>query len=163
MHIRPYKETDFESIANLYNTCRPDEFYGETGHFTLIPWAEDQYMMSILSRSDIFVYESSEFGANEEQSIIGFCGITGDRINWLFVSPNQRGHGIGQQLLSHLLLTLEKSKLESGIALSVWKSNQRAKYLYLKHGFHITAEFPMLFQGNTLLVNKMLYKDNDST
>lgn len=144
MHIRPYQEADFNALAEIYNASRPDEFYAEEAEFTFIPWAEDEYMMSILSHSKIYVYE--------EDSIIGFCGFTGERINWLFVNPLHRGRGIGFELLLHVL-----TKLENGANLSVWKSNQRAITLYKKQGFKITGEFPVNFQGREMLVNKMHY------
>lgn len=144
MQIRKYTDADFDRVANIYNLARPDEFYGEQGTFITTPWAQDEYMMSILKDSTLFVYE-------EGDAIQGFCGFTGERINWLFVDPAYRGKGVGQQLLSHLL-----TKLEKGATLSVWDSNLRAKSLYIKHGFVVSRAFYIHFQGSRLLVNKML-------
>lgn len=150
MHIRPYKEADFNFLAEIYNTARPDEFYAEQEHFIFTPWAEDEYMMSILGESSIYVYE--------EEEIIGFCGFTGKRINWLFVDPLHRGLGIGFKLLSHVL-----TKLENGATLSVWKSNERAKRLYIKQGFQVSGEFSIQFQGKQMRVNKMVYAANEES
>jgi len=144
MSIRQYKPSDFNALARIYNASRPDEFYAEHRSFTLKAWVEDEYMMSILADSTLYVYEQEE--------VLGFCGFTGQRINWLFVEPNSRGKKIGEQLLLHLL-----TKLNQGATLSVWHSNQRAKSLYLKHGFEISRSFYIDFQGERMRVDKMLH------
>lgn len=143
MQIRKYTDADFNCVANIYNAARPDEFYGENGKFKMTPWAEDEYMMSILTNSEIYLYQA--------EAIWGSCGFTGDRINWLFVDPAHRGKGVGHKLLSHVL-----SKLKNGASLSVWKSNKRAKSLYLKQGFEVSREFYIKYQGKDMLVNTMV-------
>jgi len=144
MHIRRYTKADFNAVASIYNAARPDEFYAEEGPFIITPWADDEYMMSILDSSEIYLYE--------DETTLGFCGFTGTRINWLFVDPAHRGKGIGQKLLTHLL-----TKLAGGANLSVWHSNERAKALYLKLGFQISQQFYITFQGRRMLVDKMVY------
>ena len=144
MHIRPYTKADFNSVASIYNAARLDEFYAERGQFTLTPWAKDEYMMSILTDSEIYVYQDGP--------ILGFSGFTGNRINWLFVAPEHRGKGVGQDLLLYVL-----AKLKNSAKLSVWKSNQRAKSLYLKHGFKVSRQFSICYQGNNMMVCSMVY------
>jgi len=144
MKIRKYRDSDFNRVASIYNTARPDEFYGERGTFTTTPWAEDEYMMSILADSEIYLYEA--------EVILGFCGFTGTRINWLFVDPAHRGKGVARKLLTHVL-----AKLKEGATLSVWHSNERAKALYSKQGFQLSRQFYICFQGRKLLVDKMVY------
>ncbi|TEW56054.1 N-acetyltransferase [Psychromonas sp. RZ22] len=144
MNIRQYKETDFTRLASIYDAARPHEFYQEEGDFIFTPWSKDEYMMAVFSQSKVYVYE--------EEDILGFCGFTGDRINWLFVDSINRGEGVGQKLLAYVLCQLEGSA-----RLSVWKSNERAKGLYLKSGFRITSEFSLNFQGKERLMNTMVY------
>lgn len=144
MPIRRYQKTDFNRLADIYDASRPDEFYAEKGDFTFVPWAENNYMMTIFKGSEIYVYE--------EEMVLGFCGFTDNHINWFFVHPDSRGKGIGDKLMTHLL-----TKLERGATLSVWKSNERAKSLYKKHGFLVYKEFYMNFQGEKLLLNRMVY------
>lgn len=145
MPIRKYTDADFNGVANIYNQARPDEFYGEAGTFITTPWAEDEYMLSILNTSSLFVYE-------EDGMLCGFAGFTGARINWLFVDPAHRAKGIGYQLLTYLL-----DELKDGATLSVWASNQRAQSLYLKLGFEVSRSFYITFQARRLRVNKMLF------
>ena len=148
MSIRRYKKSDFNRLAEIYDASRPDEFYAEQGDFTFVPWAENNYMMTIFKGSEIYVFEEEVTLGN---SILGFCGFTGNHINWFFVHPDSRGKGIGDKLMTHLL-----TKLERGATLSVWKSNERAKSLYKKHGFLVYKEFYMNFQGEKLLLNRMV-------
>ena len=144
MPIREYNDDDFEALQSIYNTARPDEFYAEKGSFKFTPLADDEYIMFMLGESEVFVYE--------QDSILGFCGFTGNRINWLFVDPSSRGNGVGNKLLQYVL-----QKLDKGATLSVWKSNQRAQSLYKKLGFRISAEFQVGFQGHQIMVNTMVY------
>lgn len=143
MLIRKYIEGDFSCLASIYDASRPDEFYAEEGDFKFILWAEDEYIMSILGESEIYVYE--------EGTILGFCGFTKNHIHWLFVDPLNRGRGVGSKLLSYVL-----SKLKGRATLTVWKSNERAKTLYKKHGFHVSKEFSVSFQERDILVNTMV-------
>ena len=159
MSIRRYKKSDFNRLAEIYDASRPDEFYAEQGDFTFVPWAENNYMMTIFKGSEIYVYEEDCLvDANVvddsavSDSVLGFCGVTNNHINWFFVHPDSRGQGIGDRLMAHLL-----TKIERGATLSVWKSNERAKSLYKKHGFLVYKEFYMNFQGQQLLLNRMVY------
>lgn len=143
MIIRKYKSDDFARLAEIYDASHPDEFYGEEGDFSFVPWAEDKYIMSVLADSDVYVCEGN--------GIHGFCGSLDNHINWLFVEPGSRGLGVAAMLLAYVL-----PKLGEGTTLSVWKSNTRAKTLYKKFGFHLQKEFSVNFQGKNMLVNKMV-------
>ena len=149
MPIRRYQKSDFNRLADIYDASRPDEFYAERGDFTFVPWAENNYMMTIFKGSEIYVYEEY---CTAGDSVVGFCGVTNNHINWFFVHPDSRGQGIGDKLMAHLLTMLER-----GATLSVWSSNERAKSLYKKHGFLVYKEFYMNFQGQQLLLNRMVY------
>ena len=146
MSIRRYHPADFNRLAEIYDVSHPDELYAEQGDFTFIPWAENEYMMTIFAGAEIYVYR-------EDKTILGFCAFTDDHINWFFVHPEHRGKGIGDQMLTYLLA----NKLKKGTTLFVWKSNAPAKSLYKKHGFLAYQEFYKHLQGRLLLVNKMVY------
>ena len=154
MPIRRYQKSDFNRLADIYDASRPDEFYAEKGDFTFVPWAENNYMMTIFKGSEIYVYEE-DYAVSDStisDSVVGFCGVTNNHINWFFVHPDSRGQGIAVKLMTHLL-----TKLKRGATLSVWSSNERAKSLYKKHGFLVYKEFYMNFQGQQLLLNRMVY------
>lgn len=61
----------------------------------------------------------------EENGIKWICGV--------YVSPSYRHHGIGMQLLQF-------STILGGEKLRVSKSNEAAKTLYKKFGFHVFDE-----------------------
>jgi ribosomal protein S18 acetylase RimI-like enzyme len=143
MIIRKYQTDDFEQLAAIYNVAHPDEFYCEEGKFSFVPWAEDEYIMSILNNSDVYICEA--------ESILGFCGYLDNKLNWMFVDPKARGKGIAAKLLAHVL-----PKLQHDIFLFVLKSNVRAIALYEKFGFILHKEFLVDFQGHPILLNKMV-------
>jgi len=145
VQIRKYRIEDFDQIAAIYNAAHPGEFYCEEGEFSFVPWTEDDYIMSLLADSDVYVCE--------DDSILGFCGYLGDKINWMFVQPKSSGKGVANKLLTHIL-----PKLNAGTFLFVLKSNARAIALYKKFGFTINKEFVVNFQGHHLLFNKMIIK-----
>ena len=142
MSIRVYKSEDFESLAEIYNLSKPDEFSGEVYKFNVIPLKEDKRMLKLFDESKIFVYE--------EGSILGFAGHKGNYISWLFVHPDHRGKKIGQLLISHIL-----SYLSGVVALNVAQSNVAAKKLYQNLGFTIKKEFEGQYQDKRVIVNRM--------
>ncbi|WP_159820188.1 GNAT family N-acetyltransferase [Colwellia sp. 20A7] len=145
MIIRQYKTDDFEQIADIYNAAHPEEFYREKGQFSLVPWAEDKHILSILDSSDVYVYE--------EAAILGFCGFLDNKLNWMFVEPTARGKGVAAKLLEHVL-----PKLPDHSFLFVLKTNVRAIALYEKFGFVVQQEFIVNFQGSNIVLTKMIIK-----
>jgi len=145
MQIRKYNTEDFNQIAAIYNAAHPDEFYREKGQFSLVPWAEDKYILSILDSSDVYVYE--------EAAILGFCGFLDNKLNWMFVEPKARGTRVATKLLSYIV-----PKLPENSFLFVLKSNVRAIALYEKFGFVAQQEFMIDFQGSNIVLTKMIIK-----
>jgi len=61
--------------------------------------------------------------------LLGFAGTAGDMLEMLFVAPDRHGHGIGGQLLRHVVA-------ERGIRrVDVNEQNPTATAFYLAHGF----------------------------
>jgi len=142
MSIRVYKSEDFESLVEIYNLSKPDEFSGEATQFEVIPLTEDTQMLKLFKESRIFVYE--------EGSILGFAGHKENYISWLFVHPDHRGKKIGQLLIIHIL-----SNLSGVVTLNVSQSNVAAKKLYQDLGFTIKKEFEGQYQDKRVIVNRM--------
>ena len=140
--IRPYKQSDFEVVENLYNLSKADEFVGEEFDMQVIPLSKDQRMLDLFHSSEIFIYERDEVG--------GFVGIKGSSIVWLFVHPNCRGQTIGRELVIYAL-----RKLKGQVTLTVAGSNEIAVSLYKSIGFSVLQESIGSYQGHSVIVYKM--------
>jgi ribosomal protein S18 acetylase RimI-like enzyme len=83
----------------------------------------------------------------EENKVIGYSQIE-DQGNQLYIRmllllPNQQRKGIGSRLLNAVI---EKANAQSkGIALQVFKVNERARRFYEYHGFQVQGETPSSF------------------
>lgn len=90
----------------------------------------------------------------EESKAIGYSQIE-DQGNQLYIRmllllPNRQRQGVGSRLLNAVI---EKAKAQSkGIALQVFKVNEKAKRFYENHGFQVHSETPnsitMVFMPN---------------
>ena len=93
-------------------------------------------------------YFQEKFRPEEYQIIVianknvGVLAITEDEkkieIDRLQLMPEFQGSGIGTAILNDLITKVGKN--QKSLCLTVLKSNERAKQLYEKKGFHITDE-----------------------
>lgn len=149
MTIRPFNKTDLPAIFDIYRQCKLDELRFEQQTFTLLPLEEDETRLGQLLESDIFMYESN--------GILAYAALFHSEIRALFVTPQARGQGIGQQLLDFLL-----DKTNGVTRLYVAKTNAPAKQLYEKYGFKITEEFQTYYNGLPVQANMMVLLAKDS-
>jgi len=140
--IRELKTSEFDKVAPIYNLGRTDELNTISSSLLLTPWEVDQYIQSVLYQSRIFVYE-------ESSSIIGFCGIHGSKLNWLFVLAEHRRRGVAGSLIKEVL------KEYQSLSLTVAASNEAAFKLYRSLGFTKTREFQVEFQSKQIDVINM--------
>lgn len=85
-------------------------------------------------------------------SIVGFTGVSENRIEMLFVDAEQRGNGIGKLLLQHAI------DVQGADELDVNEQNPQAVIFYKKKGFIITGRSELDGQGRAypLLHMKLL-------
>ncbi len=143
MNIRPFRDNDFQEILEIYANSKLDELRFETEVFELLPLEEDKTRLAALRESDIYVYEDG--------GVKGYGALCGSEIRALFVCPRARGKGIGKSLLDFIFL-----KVTGSVSLYVAKTNIPAKQLYLSVGFVITDEFETMYNGVSVLANKMV-------
>lgn len=142
MNIRPYRHDDNASIHRIYDLSKLDELVLEKQSFTLLPLAQDKPRNASLFESDIYVVE--------ENGIIAFGAWFQHEIRALFVHPEQRGKGVGDRLLQHLI-----SLSNAETVLFVAKSNAPAIRLYQKYGFEVDDEFLTKYNGKNVIANRM--------
>ena len=79
---------------------------------------------------------------NEEMVPTAFMGIAGQKLEMLFVAPQERGHGLGKKLL---LYGIEKYAVNE---LGVNEQNPRAQGFYEHMGFQVYRRTDRDEQGN---------------
>lgn len=66
---------------------------------------------------------------NRNKEIVGFIGVAEQNLEMLFIHPNERGKGIGKQLLKYSIEKLDVKKVD------VNENNKQAVGFYEKIGF----------------------------
>lgn len=78
---------------------------------------------------------------NENDKIMGFCGISGNNLEMLFISPDYMRQGVGSHLCRHVIL-------KRGVtAVDVNEQNKEAIVFYKHLGFKTIGRSPLDGQG----------------
>jgi GNAT superfamily N-acetyltransferase len=80
----------------VHDRARPDELQGSCGPRAFVPLVEDAEYMDGFRGSRKVV-------SCEGERVVGFTGVDGDYICWLYADPEHYGHGIGRRLLRHAI------------------------------------------------------------
>lgn len=120
--IRAYEEQDWNRICRIHDRARPDELRGSCDPRAFVPIEQDSEVAD-LRRADKYV-------ACDGARVVGFVGVTGDYLSWLYVDPEQYGRGIGRALLRHALHAMSPRAWTIVLA-----GNARAIHLYESEGF----------------------------
>ena len=126
--IRPYEEKDWKSICAIHDAARPDELHGSCDPRAFVPIEEDDEVED-LKRSDKLV-------AVDGERVIGFVGVDGKYLAWLYVEPAYYHQGIGRRLLQK---GLEVTGSDAWTI--VLDGNKNAIQLYRSEGFQETRRF----------------------
>src|SRR5450432_3632886 len=118
MHIRPYRETDWATVRDIYDLAKPDEMRGLVEASAIPPLEVDSDMMTLFHDSEILVTEIGN-------RIVGFGGSRATSITWLFVHPEYRRLGVAQALVCEML-----GRLPGTVTLNVATTNVAAYNLY---------------------------------
>ncbi|MGB8665243.1 MAG: acetyltransferase [Serratia inhibens] len=72
----------------------------------------------------------------------GFIGLSGNKVEMLFIDAEQRGKGVGKALLAHA------ETLHDELLLDVNEQNPQAGGFYRHYGFEVTGRSALDGQGN---------------
>ena len=61
MKIRPYNPYDWDSVCDIWNRGKPDEFHGTCDLRAIIPLERDEGMQKLFRDSTVFVGENLHF------------------------------------------------------------------------------------------------------
>ena len=145
MQIRPYHDSDWPTVREIYDLAKPDELRGVVDASTIPPLEADPSMKALFHDSEILVMEDAN-------RIVGFGGSRGTFITWLFVHPNHRRKGVACALVRELV-----ARLDGTITLNVATTNGAACNLYKRMGFTVEREFMGQFNGHNCPVAKLRY------
>lgn len=79
---------------------------------------------------------------NDEEKPIAFMGIENKTLEMLFITPSERGQGLGKQLLQYGISNYKVNRL------TVNEQNPQAKGFYEHMGFHVYKRTDYDEQGN---------------
>lgn len=121
--IRDYSAADWQAVCSVHDRARPDELTGSCDPRAFTPLAEDQEDGPNFQRSRKFVAVISG-------KIVGFVGIDGTYLSWLYVDPTYYRRGIGRALLRFAINIMGPHAWTVVLA-----ENVRAGKLYESEGF----------------------------
>lgn len=127
-------ESDFEKITMVWEASvrATHHFLQEADIRALRLQVRKQYLPML----ELHVHR------NEQNTIVGFLGVAGIRLEMLFVAPEVFGQGVGKQLLRYAIEKLGVTELD------VNEQNSQALGFYQHQGFVITGRSPLDGHGN---------------
>ncbi|WP_151702488.1 alpha/beta fold hydrolase [Nitrincola alkalilacustris] len=127
-------EDEYELLTAVWEESvrATHHFLSEEDISSLRPRVLNDYLASVVLRA----YRDAD------GHILGFVGVSGNRIEMLFISPESRGKGIGRRLLQHAISEMGATILD------VNEQNPQALEFYLKMGFRIIGRSPLDMMGN---------------
>ena len=122
--IRDFLQKDTEAVMRIWRQGNLD------AHAFLSPLYFLHCYESVrrdLKTAEVYVLE-------ENGAVIGFAGLSGDRIEGIFIERRYRGMGYGRDLLARC------KNARSRLQLYVYKENERAIAFYRREGFEEISE-----------------------
>ena len=112
-------------MCAVHDRARPDELRGSCDARAFVPLAADHDDAANFQRSRKFV-------ACVEGQVVGFVGVDGTYLSWLYVDPACYGRGIGRELLRLGVRLIGPQAWTVVLA-----GNSRARRLYESEGFQL--------------------------
>lgn len=144
--IRPYDPaTDFDRACRLHDRARPLELAGAGAPRALTPLAKDDVELAGFHAAEKFVAEDDVTGR-----LLGFAGVDGGCVSWLYVHPKHHRRGVGRALLRHAL------RVAGADAWTITAAgNAAAIALFAGEGFAVTKEFEGEIAGQAVRCVRM--------
>jgi ribosomal protein S18 acetylase RimI-like enzyme len=98
--VRPYAPGDFAAACRVHDAARPLELLGSCDARAFRPLAGDTDDLPHFERATRWV------ACAPDGAVVGFAGIDGDALSWLYVDPAWHRRGAGRRLLAHALAHL---------------------------------------------------------
>jgi len=125
---REYQDADWKAICQIHDRARPDELRGSCDARAFIPIEQDKEVEGLQA--------SRKFVACVDEQVVGFVGVDGKYLAWLYVDPDHYGQGIGRELLK-----MGVREIGDGAWTIALDGNHRAISLYESEGFQEVRSF----------------------
>lgn len=126
--LRPYRDSDWEAICVVHDRARPRELEGSCDARAFVPLAEDS------TATDI--HRCRKQVACDGDRVVGFVGVDGTYLAWLYVDPDYTRRGIGRRMLRWAI-----EQVDGDASTVVLEGNASARHLYESEGFVVTRRF----------------------
>ncbi len=127
--IRAYRQDDWVAVCTVHDRARPDELAGSCDPRAFVPLSEERSDAESFRRSRKFV-------ACVGDRVVGFAGVDGTYVSWLYVDPACYGRGIGRHLLRRAIELIGDGAWTLCLA-----ENTTARHLYESEGFRVWETF----------------------
>jgi ribosomal protein S18 acetylase RimI-like enzyme len=135
IHIRPYRDADWDAIARVHDAARLDELTGSVGVEAFLSLAE--------TAGPEGLFDGGLWVAERDGAVVGFVALDDDEVTWLYVDPAHYRRGIGRALLRHAVAAAGQR-----VETTVLAGNDGALALYLSEGFTIAETKTGSLVGN---------------
>lgn len=124
--IRPFEKNDLDPVMDIWLEANLDAHDFIPAEY----WKNNfDSVRAMIPAADVTVSTDDETGA-----VNGFIGMSGDFIEGIFVSSDERSQGIGESLLDYV------KKSHPVLRLEVYERNTRAFDFYIREGFSVISE-----------------------
>lgn len=133
MQIEHTDKSDYSELIQVWEASvrATHDFLKEKNIALLRPLILEQYFDAVELRCV----------KDNQDKILGFCGVADDKLEMLFVAPESRGQGIGSALCRYAIEELHITTVD------VNEQNTQAIGFYEHIGFHVTGRSPVDGQG----------------
>ena len=133
MRIEKATKTDYQKLIEIWESSvrATHDFLAEQDHQALKPLILENY----------FDVVELNIAKRDDGEIVGFCGVSDDNIEMLFVSPEARGQRVGVRLATHAINDLGANKVD------VNEQNRQALGFYEHIGFAVVGRSAVDGQG----------------
>ncbi len=143
MKIEPATPSDFPEIADVWEASvrATHGFLSEADIQDLKPLILNEYLKAV-----------ELFCVRENEKILGFLGLSPEKIEMLFIHPDARGKGIGKRLVQFAIQEKAIQKVD------VNEQNPQAVGFYEHVGFEVVSRSPLDPQGKPFPILSMELK-----
>lgn len=138
LRIRPMTPDDIPAVVAIDRASFP------------LPWSEASFR-SELTANEAAHLIVAELGEDPSSKVAGYAGfwlvVDEAHLSTLAVHPDLRRRGIGDRLLVEAMHQAASRGAEM-MTLEVRPSNDEARRLYARHGFHVVGRRPRYYKDN---------------